>query len=117
MSKNANNKIPESIKSYKIEKEAYKLSNTSLYTAINKDINEKVLIHVFQKEELKEKANEVTLMNNHVYLLKLVNHKNILKLYEIIETKTHAFLVYEYFEGTKLSDFISKKKNYLKMIP
>ena len=109
MSKNAYN-IPEFIKSYKIEKEAYNLSYGTLYTAINKDINEKVLIHVFPKEIIKEKANEVTFMNNHVYLMKLVNHKNILKLYEIIETKTHAFLVFEYFEGVKLSDYISKKK-------
>ena len=110
MSKNINNKIPESIKSYKIEKEAFKLSNSTLYIATNQDINEKVLIYIFPKEEIKEKANEVTFMNNHVYLLKLVNHKNILKLYEIIETKTHAFLIFEYFEGTKLSDYISKKK-------
>ena len=110
MSKNINNKIPESIKSYKIEKEAFKLSNSTLYIATNQDINEKVLIHIFPKEEIKEKANEVTFMNNHVYLLKLVNHKNILKLYEIIETKTYAFLIFEYFEGTKLSDYISKKK-------
>ena len=106
MNKNANNKIPESIKSYKIEKEAYKLSNSILYTAKNTDINEKVLIHIFPKEIIKSKANEVTFMNNHVYLMKIVNHKNILKLYEIIETKTHAFLVYEYFEGVKLSDYI-----------
>ena len=37
--------IPDSIKSYKIEKkETYKLSNITLYTAINTYINEKVLI-------------------------------------------------------------------------
>ena len=30
--------------------------------------------------------------------------------YEIIETKTHTFLVYEYFNGMKLSDYIIKKK-------
>ena len=49
-------------------------------------------------------------MNNQVFLMKLLNHKNILKLFEIIETKTHAFLVYEYFNGVKLSDYIAKKK-------
>ncbi len=107
--------IPEKIKSYKIEKEAYKLSNITLYTAINTDINEKVLIHIFPKENLKLNANEVTFMNNQVYLMKILNHKNILQLYEIIETKTHAFLVYEYFEGNKLSEYISKKRNYQKM--
>ena len=49
-------------------------------------------------------------MNNQVYLMKILNHKNILQLYEIIETKTHAFLIYEYFNGMKLSDYIIKKK-------
>ena len=110
MSQNSNNEIPESIKNYKIEKEIYNLPNSTYYSAINNDINEKVLIHIFPKEELKTHANEVTFMNNQVYLMKLVNHKNILKLYEIIETKKHAFLIYEYFEGVKLSDYISKKK-------
>ena len=102
--------IPESIKSYKIEKEAYKLSNITLYSATNTDINEKVLIHVFPKEILLTNANEVTFMNNQVYLMKILNHKNILQLYEIIETKTHSFLIYEYFQGMKLSDYINKKK-------
>ena len=110
MNKKSNINIPESIKSYKIEKETYKILNTVLYTAINTDINEKVLIHIFTKEKIKTSVNEVNFMNNHVYLMKLLNHQNILKLYEIIETKTHAFLIYEYFEGKKLSDYISKKK-------
>ena len=103
--------IPESIKSYKIDKkETYKLSNITLYTAINTDINEKVLIHIFPKEDLLLNANEVTFMNNQVYLMKILNHKNILQLYQIIETKTHAFLIYEYFQGMKLSEYIIKKK-------
>ena len=104
------NDIPKSIKSYKIEKKAYKLSNMTLYAATNTDINEKVLIHIFPKEQTKSNPNEVTLMNNHVFLMKLLNHKNILKLYEIIETKTHAFLIFEYFKGMKLSEYISLKK-------
>ena len=102
--------IPDSIKSYKIENETYKLSTITLYTATNTDINEKVLIHIFPKEKLLTNANEVTFMNNQVYLMKILNHKNILQLFEIIETKTHAFLIYEYFNGMKLSDYIIKKK-------
>ena len=42
--------------------------------------------------------------------MKILNHKNILQLYEIIETRTHTFLIYEYFQGMKLSDYIIKKK-------
>ena len=108
MANNVN--IPETIKSYKIEKETYKLLTTTLYTGINTDINEKVLIHIFQKEKIKTRVNELTLLNNQVFFMKLLNHRNILKLYEIIETKDHIFIIYEYFEGVKLSDLISKKK-------
>ena len=109
MSKNEK-EIPRSIKSYQIEKKTYKLSNMNLFTATNTDINEKVLLEILPKEKIKSNPNEVTLMNNHAFLMKLLNHKNILKLYEIIETKTHIFLVYEYFKGMKLSDYISLKK-------
>ena len=103
--------IPDSIKSYKIEKkETYKLSNITLYTAINTYINEKVLIHIYPKEGLLTNPNEVTFMNNQIYLMKILNHKNILQLFEIIETRTHTFLIFEYFQGMKLSDYIIKKK-------
>ena len=110
MTNNDINELPELIKNYKIEEEIYNLSNDIFYTAINIDINEKVLIHIFPKEKIKILANEVTFMNNQVFLMKLLNHKNILKLFEIIETKTHAYLIYEYFNGVKLSDYIFKKK-------
>ena len=103
--------IPDSIKSYKIEKkETYKLSNITLFTAINTYINEKVLIHIYPKEGLLTNPNEVTFMNNQIYLMKILNHKNILQLFEIIETRTHTFLIFEYFQGMKLSDYIIKKK-------
>ena len=107
---NNDENIPSSIKSYKIEKKTYKLTNMNLYTGTNTEIKEKVLIQVFPKETIKSDPNEVSLINNHTFLMKILNHKNILKLYEIIETKTHLFLIYEYFKGMKLSDYISLKK-------
>ena len=102
--------LPKTIGSYKIEKEKYKLSNSNLYTGINTNLNEKVLIGVFEKELIKSKVDDVSLMNNEIFILKLLNHKNILKLYEIIETSYYIFLIFEYFEGTKLSDYINKIK-------
>ena len=36
--------FPKSIKNYKIDKEIYQLSNITLYSATNIDINEKVLL-------------------------------------------------------------------------
>ena len=102
--------IPKTIGAYKIEKEKYKLSNSNLYLGINTNINEKVLINIFQKEKIKSHVDHVSLMNNEIFILKLLNHKNILKLYEIIETPAYIFMIFEYFEGLKLSDYIIQKK-------
>ena len=70
--------MPSKIKSYKIEKEAFKFSNMVLYSATNTDINEKVLIHVFPKEQIKSNANEVTFMNNHVFLIPPLSLRKII---------------------------------------
>ena len=53
MSKNENLKkikIPSKIKSYKIEKELYKISKASICVGTNLNINEKVLIKIYDKE-------------------------------------------------------------------
>ena len=102
--------IPKNIGAYKIENEKYKLSNSDLYLGINTNINEKVLINIFQKEKIKTHVDHVSLMNNEIFISKLLNHKNILKLYEVIETPAYIFMIFEYFEGMKLSDYISQKK-------
>lgn len=102
--------VPKNIGCYKIEKEKYKMSNSDLYIGINTNINEKVLIDVFKKENIKSQVDNVSLRNNEVFILKLLNHKNILKLYDIIETPSYIFLIFEYFEGKTLADYIAEKK-------
>ena len=57
------NAIPEFIKSYKIEKETYKLSTINLYTATNTDINEKVLIHILNPKFQQYTFLEVSVVN------------------------------------------------------
>ncbi len=74
----SNNDIPETTKHHKIEKEKYKLWNMVLYSALNIDINEKVLIHIFPKEKIKTSINEVTFMNNHVFLIPPLSLRKII---------------------------------------
>ena len=42
--------------------------------------------------------------------MKLLNHKNILQLYEYIESENFIFIIYEYFKGETLQKYLSKKK-------
>ncbi len=103
-------RMPAKIKSYKIEKELYKISNGYIYVGTNLNINEKVFIKIYIKEMILYKPDELALINNEIFMMKLMNHKNILKLYEIIESPSFIFLIMEYVSGSKLSEFISRKK-------
>ena len=103
-------KMPSKIKAYKIEKELFKVSNGHICIGTNTNINEKVFIKIYEKELIQYKTNEVTLMNNEIFMMKLINHKNALKLYEIIESPSYIFLIMEYFNGSKLTDYINRKK-------
>ena len=102
-------KMPSKIKSYKIEKELYKIANGHICLGTNTNINEKVLIKIYDKEIIHYQSKELTLINNEILMMKLINHRNALKLYEIIESPSYIFLVMEYFNGVRLVDHIKRK--------
>ena len=112
--KNGNNfnkkfNIPAKIKSYKIEKELCPISNAHLCLATNLNIKEKVLIKIYDKEIIQHNSEEISLINNEIFMMRLINHKNVLKLYEIIETPSYIFLIMEYFNPIKLNDYLKTK--------
>ena len=107
-------KIPNQIRSYKIEQELYTISNAHVYVGTNLNINEKVLIKIYEKKIIQENNAELSLINNEINSLKYCYHRNILKLYEFIESPNYIFLIMEYFNGKKLSDLINSKKKLTK---
>ena len=107
---NAKSKIPNQIKNYKIEQLLYTQSNAQFYVATNLNINEKVLIKIYEKKLILQSNIELSLINKEVFSLKLCYHQNILKLYEYIESPSFIFLIMEYFNGKKLSEVIKLKK-------
>ena len=112
--KNGNNfnkkfNIPSKIKSYKIEKELCLISNAHLCLGTNLNIKEKVLIKIYDKEIIQHNSEEISLINNEIFMMRLINHKNVLKLYEIIETPSYIFLIMEYFNPIKLNDYLKTK--------
>ena len=105
-----NFKMPSRIKNYKIEKEFCTVENAHICIANNININEKVLIKIYDKELFQYKHEELSLINNEIFMLRLINHRHCLKLYEIIESPSYVFLVMEYFSGITLSEYIKQKK-------
>ena len=59
---NAKSKIPNQIKNYKIEQLLYTQSNAQFYVATNLNINEKVLIKIYEKKLILQSNIELSLI-------------------------------------------------------
>lgn len=68
---------------------------------------EKVAIKIMEKAALGDDLPRVKL---EVEALKTLQHQHICRLYQIIETDTHYFMVMEYCSGGELFDHIVEKK-------
>lgn len=64
----------------------------------------KVAVKIVDKTKLSEAA--LLKLTREVKLMKLLNHPNICRLYEMVETKSEVFLVMEYAEGGELFDYL-----------
>ena len=105
-----NRAIPTKVNNYLVEQKLFEINSSSFYVGTNTYINEKVLIRIFCKFNLNKELEEITNINNEVFLLKILNHKNVLRLFEIIESIDFIFLIYEYFDGELLSEAVKTKK-------
>ena len=72
---------------------------------------EKVAIKIMDKIQLFSDPLNLRRVKSEISLLKIVRHKNIIKLYEVIETPQKIYLIMEYCEGGELFDYIVKKQN------
>ncbi len=66
--------------------------------AIHKKTNQKVAIKIISKEELKENTN--TLIRNEIEILKISQHPNIIRIFNVYENTKYIYI-------SKLSQFTS----------
>ena len=105
-----NIKIPQIIHNYELENEVCEIPYGKIYIGNNKYINEKVYIKIYDKFKLFTSFKEISFINNEIFILKYLNHKNILQIYEYIESDFYIFLIFEYFKGETLQTFFTKRK-------
>ncbi|CAD8136584.1 unnamed protein product [Paramecium pentaurelia] len=70
---------------------------------------EKVAIKILEKERIIE-VTDVERVSREIHILKLIRHRHVIQLYEIIETKKHIFLVMEFCDNGELFDYIVKNE-------
>ena len=69
--------------------------------------SEKVAIKVLQKSKIKEVA-DVERVSREIAILKKVNHDQVIRLFEVIDTPQAIYLIMEFCEGGELFDYIVK---------
>ena len=72
-------------------------------------IKEKCAIKIVDKRFL-ENVQDIQRLRKEIKILKKIRHKNIIQLYDIMESKTNLYFVMEYCKGGELFDYIVKKK-------
>ena len=72
---------------------------------------ESVAIKILDKMILSQTPEDYELVKQEISILKIVKHKYIVQLYEILQTPQHIYIIMEYCEGKDLMDFILSKQH------
>jgi len=70
---------------------------------------EKVAIKILDKLILNKTPEDYQLVKNELSILQIVKHKNIIRLYEILETTRYIFIIMEYCEDDIMNYILSRK--------
>jgi MAP/microtubule affinity-regulating kinase len=93
-----------SIGNYVFQKTVGEGNFAKVKLAKHKLTGQEVAIKIIDKTSLDEK--KLSKLYREVRIMKLLHHPNIVKLYEVIETKHTIFLVMEYVSGGELYDYL-----------
>ena len=107
MNKSARKKIRETDKlsNYTFLKTIGKGTFGKVKLGIHKPTGEQVAIKILEKSKIQNKR-DLERIEKEIKYLKLFNHPNIVKIYEIIEDDTNFYIIMEYVSGGELFTYI-----------
>mmetsp|Transcript_83543 Transcript_83543/g.202598 ORF Transcript_83543/g.202598 Transcript_83543/m.202598 type:complete len:448 (-) Transcript_83543:90-1433(-) len=73
--------------------------------ATNSETGEKVAIKILDKEKI-QKQNMGSSVKKEISIMKMIKHKHVVKLYEVLASRTKIFIVLELITGGELFDKI-----------
>lgn len=94
---------------YKIQKTIGEGSYGKVKLGTNLKTNELVAIKVINKLNIKS-TKQATRIKREIRFLKLLNHPNIVKVYDVLETTEHIYIVMEYAVGGEVFEYIVTHK-------
>ena len=75
---------------------------------INKQTKEKVAIKIMNKKKMD--SSDIELMRTEIEILKICQHPNIIRLYDIFENVDYIYIIMEYCPGGDLFSYLEKRK-------
>ena len=74
---------------------------------INKQTKEKVAIKIMNKKKMD--TSDVELVRTEIEILKICQHPNIIRLYDVFENVDYIYIIMEYCPGGELFTYLEKK--------
>lgn len=105
-SKSSSSVREQQIKQYKLLKTIGKGNFARVMLARHLPTNSEVAIKIIDKTQLN--TNSLEKLFREVSIMKLLNHPNIVKLFEVIETEKTLYLVMEYINNGEVFEYLVK---------
>ena len=96
---------------YEILKELGKGGMGTVYHARDKQLNEEVAIKMIKPDVASDKKT-IERFKNELRLARKIGHRNVGRMYELMEEEGHPFITMEYVEGEDLKSLIWKKGSF-----
>ena len=74
-------------------------------------VTEKVAIKIIDKSRLDERTRK--LLSQEILCMERLDHPNIIRLYEVVDSLPKMHVVMEYAPGGELFDYITKNGHYM----
>lgn len=97
-------------KDYMVGKIVGEGAYASVRVAIYKPMNRKVAIKVYEKNKLREPQRKKS-VRREIRILQGINHPNVVKIYDVVETNNHLNIIMEYLEGISLNNYLKTFSN------
>eukprot|EP01017_Pseudomicrothorax_dubius_P013434 TRINITY_DN15907_c0_g1_i1.p1 TRINITY_DN15907_c0_g1~~TRINITY_DN15907_c0_g1_i1.p1 ORF type:complete len:285 (+),score=32.11 TRINITY_DN15907_c0_g1_i1:41-895(+) len=97
---------------YNVIKMIGKGSFSKVYLAEHKETHETFAIKALEKERIRKQAKGKQAVLNEIDLMQQLDHPNIIKLYEVYESKGSVYFILEVLRGGELLTRITKNSSF-----
>ena len=99
-----------SLEGYVIGKQIGQGAYATVHIGLHKRYNKKVALKIYMKDKMKDLQRKKS-VRREIKLMKRLDHPNIARLYEAIETESKVILVMEFVGGGSTHGFLKSKPN------